>query len=238
MERAPAGAVTAGAVAAGSKGLAVGAVGRYQAAVAVMAGRTGVVYFRIRIVGKRRRIVVTAGAVGRCNLDQRVMARGIDCMGGHPCRRVTGLTVAAGEEGLAVGAIGRHQAAVAVMAVRAVGQMRGRIDQRVGMTAGAVVRAGRGDQAAVIRGIGRMGGYPCSWMTGRAFAAASRDTWLQVRNGRMAEAAIIHMRSGHRRISGCTRIVTGQACSTDCHVVERHMVDIAVNGQVLVRVAI
>ena len=64
-------------------------------------------------------------------------------------------------------------------------------------------------QGTVIRCIGRMGDVPRTRMTGGAFTAASRDRGLQVRNGRMTEAAITKMGDSDRCISGGTRIVTG-----------------------------
>ena len=63
----------------------------------------------------------------------------------------------------------------------------------------------------MIRRIDRMGNFPGADMTGGAIAAADRHPDLQVRNGRMAEGAIVIVRSGHRRIGGRPRIVTGQA---------------------------
>ena len=82
-------------------------------------------------------------------------------------------------------------------------------DQGVVVAAGA---ARRGlDQGAVVRLVDRMGDVPRTRMAGGAVAAESRDTGLQVRNGRVAEAAIAQMRSGHRRIRRRARIVTGQA---------------------------
>jgi hypothetical protein len=56
-----------------------------------------------------------------------------------------------------------------------------------------------------------MGHFPCTRMTGGAVAAAGRNPGLQVRNGRMAEAAITKMGYLNRSICGRTGIVTGQA---------------------------
>jgi len=97
---------------------------------------------------------VTAAAAGRTDLDQRVVRGGavvVVEVRTLPTQGMTGLAVAAGGKRLVIGAKRRHQAAVAVMAVRAVGQVSGRIDQHVGMTAGTVIRTGRGHQAAVVR---------------------------------------------------------------------------------------
>ncbi len=95
------GAMTAGAIAASGEVLAAGAVGRDQAAVAVMAGGTGVMDLGITSIGERRRVAVTACTVGRCNLDQRVVARRgvvVSEVGGLPRIRMTGGAVAADGE--------------------------------------------------------------------------------------------------------------------------------------------
>jgi hypothetical protein len=79
------------------------------------------------------------------------------------------------------------------------------------MTACAVVRAGGGDQVAVVRGNRQMGDIPRSGMAGGAIAAAGRNTGLQDRNGCMAEGAISTMGDINRCIGGTTWIVT--ACT-------------------------
>ena len=119
--------MTGGAVAAGGEVLAVGAVGRNQAAVRIMTRGTGVMDLGISRIGEQRRIAVTARTAGRIDLDQRVVSRRAVVgreVRGLPTRGMTGGAVAARQEGFRVGAKSRHQGAVAVMAVRAIGQMR------------------------------------------------------------------------------------------------------------------
>ncbi len=174
MERAPGAAVTGRTIAAGGEGLGISAQGRRQAAVyravAVRAvGQVGVSR------GADQGVVVAAGAIGRGHLDQAAVVRS-QRMDRTPGGTVTGLAVAADGEGLEIGAECRHQAAVAVMAVRAVLEMRGRrrADQAVLVTARAV-RAAGGDQGAVVRRRGGMQRGPGVRMTVRTDACGQVD---------------------------------------------------------------
>ena len=110
---------------------------------------TGVMRLRIRAY-QRRRIAMTAVTVCSCYLDQGSMIRRIRCMCRLPTRGMTRLAVAANTKGLADCIVDQCTGA-GVMAVRAVSQMRGCIDKRISMTAGAVIAAGCCHQAAVIR---------------------------------------------------------------------------------------
>ena len=114
------------------------------------------------------------------------------------------------------------------------------------MTARAIVRAGRGDQRTVVRWIGHMETIPIIRprsriinMTVHAVAAAGRNTGLQGRNSRMAEAAGAVMGDIHRRVGGGSRIVTVKTEGRPAgHIIKGHVIDIAVNGQFLVRMAV
>ena len=230
--------MTAQAVTANNKGLQVGVIERHAAAVGVVTAVAAVVYLRIACVDKWRRIAVAVGATRRINPDQEAVVRRIGRMGGFPGVGMTGLAVATWSKCLT----DRQalQAAIArVVAARAVGQVRGHIDQGVGMTARAVIGAGRGDQGAVVRRIGDMESPPRDGMAGDAVTAAGRNTGLQGRNSRMTERAIPTMGDIHRRIGGHTRVMTVETEGRPAgHIGGRHMVDTAVRCQFLVRMAV
>ena len=74
--------------------------------------------------------------------------------------------------------------------------------------------------------------------TGMAVGAvAGRNTRLQSRNGGMAEGAISTMGDINRRVSGATRIVTVITWTCESYIPGHHMVNTAVYGQFLVRMA-
>ncbi len=94
MQRAPGGAVTGGAIAAGGEVFTDRRA--HQAAVGAMAVRAVI---RMGVGrGAGQGVVVTAGAVGRCDLDQGAVVRGDRRMRRVPAGGVTGLTVAADGE--------------------------------------------------------------------------------------------------------------------------------------------
>jgi len=238
MQPAPVVAVTGGAVAAIGEVLVVGAQRRHQRAVGIVTGRTEVMHLVVGVVGQRRRIAVTAAAAGRVDLQQRIV-RGeavvVVEVRGLPTGAVTGLAVAAGEKRLQVGVVGGHQAAVAVMTVRAIGEMRRRIDQGVGMTARAVVGAGCRDQAAVIRRC-RMQPAPVGTVTGGAVAAGDE---VQTHNGdNQAAVGVVTVATGamHFGVS-----VVGQRrriAVTACTLSRAHLDQRVVRGEVVVVVEV
>jgi len=235
---APCRGMAGGTVTAGSEGLASRQAD--PSAIGVVTAGTGVMHLRIGRIGQRRRIAVTVAAGRRRDPDQRVVARGIDRMGRFPGTGMAGGTVATNGEGLADRqadpcAGGIVTAGAGVMHLRI-----GRIGQRRRIT--VTVAAGRRrdlDQRVVGRGVDRVNDIPGAGVAGEAVAAANRDPGLKGRNGRMAEATITEMGHGNRRIGGGARIVTVHTGgrSTD-HVAERQMVDRAMHGQLLVRMAI
>ena len=77
------------------------------------------------------------------------------------------------------------------------------------MGSGGVGETGSVRRLTMTAGAACVYGVNVAAVTGGAVTAADRDAWLQVRNCRMAEGTITQMRSGHRRIRGCSRIVTG-----------------------------
>ena len=94
MDRVPGGSVTRGAIATGTEGLRIGAVGGNQAAVGLMTAGAGVV--SIRCGAGQRAVGMTGGAIGQCDLNQSGVSRGIGGVCCFPTRIMTGGTVAAG----------------------------------------------------------------------------------------------------------------------------------------------
>ena len=91
MDGLPGCPVTAGAIAAGSKVLGIGAIDGNQAAVGIMTGATGVMGVGCRA---HQGIVMAVGTVSGANLDQTAVIRGNGRMGGCPTQSMTGFTVA------------------------------------------------------------------------------------------------------------------------------------------------
>ena len=123
--------------------------------------------------------------------------------------------------------------------VRAVLQVRIRsgTDQSVVMAA-RTAGSRRLDQVAVIRGRRKVGDVPGCRVAGGAVCGAGRDTLLQCRHRRVTERAVRTMSDLYRRIDGRAWIMTIGTGRGQGHVTGRHMVDTAVHGQVLVRMAI
>lgn len=108
----------------------------------------GVVNLRVCIIGQWRRIVVTVATVARCNLNQRVVGRGIGGMNGFPGARMTGLAVAARGKGLADR--GTEQITGRGIVTADTGKVGLHADQGVIMTTGAAGTAD-GDQRRMVR---------------------------------------------------------------------------------------
>ena len=113
---------------------------------------------------------------------------------------MTGGAVAAGDEVLVVGAVGRHQTAVgsvtagtAIMHFRisSIGERR-----RIVVAAGAARRCNL-DQEPVVRCIGRMDGFPSVDMTGGTVAAGN-----EVLTERQASEAAVHVVTAAAAVMG------------------------------------
>ncbi len=99
-------------------------------------------------------------------------------------------------------------------------------------------------QAAVVRGVGRVDALPgivrvrSGDMTGDTIATTSWNPCFQIRNRIMAEQTLIRMdlRDGPVFRSALSVATQTQACGRSAkHIASCHMVDIAMHGQVLVR---
>jgi hypothetical protein len=71
-------------------------------------------------------------------------------------------------------------------------------------------------------------------VAGHAVATTRRNTWLQVRNGCMAEVAITAVGDSDRRITGATRIMT--ACA-GCPIEVLNATDSHIPGSCMIRVS-
>ena len=139
--------------------------------------------------------VGTVRRAGRGHNTAVVRCRGMQCT---PVGAVTGGAVAAGGEVLANRRA--SQAAVGIVAAgAAVMGVAGSTPQGVVM---AVCTGSRCHlhQGAVIRGVGSMGGLPCSSVALIAIATAGRNARLQVRDIGMAKTAIAAMGYSNREI--------------------------------------
>lgn len=117
----PNSAMTGSTVTAGSEGLSIGGVGRHQRTIGIVTAGTTVM--GIKCGASQRGVGMTVGTGGRCDLNQSGVARGVDTVRCVPTQGVTGLTVAASEEGLVIGVIDRGQSTIDTMAVRTVSQV-------------------------------------------------------------------------------------------------------------------
>ena len=234
--------MTACTVTAGYEALLVCAISGHEAAiVTVVTGCTAVVGVGR---GTDQGIIMAVAATRRINPDQEAVVRHIGRMSHFPGIRMTGGAVAAGGEVLTKRRADEG-AGVGVMAAgTAVMSLGGGADQRVVVTIGTARRWNL-HQRGVAGRVGEMNHFPRNtgvWtMAGHTVATTGRNISLQGRDGRVTEGTISVMGHINRRVGGRTRIVTVETEGRPAgHIAgaDRHVVNAAVDGQVLVQMAV
>ena len=183
-------------------------------------------------------MTVTAASAGRTGTDnghQVVMAWQAGGMGHFPAALVTGCTVATDRKGLA-GGTADPGAVDIVTAIAGVVNLRiSSVDQRWWIQVTQCTGRSCYRHQWTVVGIGR--GVQCipgGGVTGDAISATDRNTRLQCWGCGVTQGTVIQVRGHDRAVDRNTGIVTVQTDGRATeNIAERHVIDTAVNGQIL-----